>query len=183
MQNAVTVSAGNNYAVGAGRSTDIGSHHIGPNAASRYMGDSHITGSSHNVVSAVDIHAISSTGNQFFLRSSVDGEGTVCIGQRQDIQTAIAVTGLVAAGEISYTIEDGMIISLNGTENITQVNSGSYWMIYSDLLEKDGVIYADPTYGTYNHNGGTLASCSYGAESMPVIAGYTYALVFEEMTW
>ena len=91
--------------------------------------------------------------------------------------------GLVAAGEISYTIEDGMIISLNGTENITQVNSGSYWMIYSDLLEKDGVIYADPTYGTYNHNGGTLASCSYGAESMPVIAGYTYALVFEEMTW
>ena len=55
-------------------------------------------------------------------------------------------------------------------------------MIYCDLLEKDGVIYADPAY-SYSYNGLALASSSYGAEGLPVLAGYTYALVYEEMSW
>lgn len=90
--------------------------------------------------------------------------------------------GLVTAEKLSYTIQSGMITSINGTENISETNKGSYWMIYSDLLELDGVTYANPTY-TYDYNGKVLASCTFGAESMPVIAGYTYAIVFEEMTW
>ncbi len=90
--------------------------------------------------------------------------------------------GLAAAGMLTYTIADGMITSLNGTENITGAAGGSYWMIYCDLLEKDGVIYADPAY-SYSYNGLTLASSSYGAEGLPVLAGYTYALVYEEMSW
>ena len=75
-----------------------------------------------------------------------------------------------------------MITSLNGTENVTGDAGGSYWMIYCDLLEKDGVIYADPAY-SYSYNGLALASSSYGAEGLPVLAGYTYALVYEEMSW
>lgn len=90
--------------------------------------------------------------------------------------------GLTAAGTLTYTIADGMITSLNGTENVTGAAGGSYWMIYCDLLEKDGVIYADPAY-SYSYNGLALASSSYGAEGLPVLAGYTYALVYEEMSW
>lgn len=91
--------------------------------------------------------------------------------------------GLVEAGEISYTIEDGMITSLNGTENMSGLTSGSYWMLYSDLTELDGVTYTDPTFGTYTYAGKQLASCSYGAEGMPVVEGYTYAIVYEETSW
>lgn len=91
--------------------------------------------------------------------------------------------GLAAAGEITYTIKDGMITSLNGTENMSGVSSGSFWMLYSDLTELDGVTYADPTFGTYTYAGEQLASCSYGAEGMPVVEGYTYAIVYEEVEW
>ena len=52
----------------------------------------------------------------------------------------------------------------------------AYW-------ELDGVTYADPTFGTYTYDGEQLASCSYGAEGMPVVEGYTYAIVYEEVEW
>ena len=93
------------------------------------------------------------------------------------------LSALAEEETITFTIEDGMITSVNGTENVTELTSGSYWMIYSDLTEMDGVIYADPAYGTYSYGEATLASCSYGAESMPVVGGHTYALVYEELAW
>lgn len=91
--------------------------------------------------------------------------------------------GLAQAGEITYTMENGMITSLNGKENVSGASSGSFWMLYSDLTELDGVTYADPTFGTYTYDGEQLASCSYGAEGMPVVEGYTYAIVYEEVEW
>lgn len=91
--------------------------------------------------------------------------------------------GLAQAGEITYTMKNGMITSLNGKENVSGASSGSFWMLYSDLTELDGVTYADPTFGTYTYDGEQLASCSYGAEGMPVVEGYTYAIVYEEVEW
>ncbi len=88
--------------------------------------------------------------------------------------------GLVGEGKITYTIADGMIVSVNGTENVSEGSSGTYWMFYTDLVELDGVTYADTAY-TYEYEGKTLASFVYGVEEMPVVEGYVYAAVYERI--
>ena len=85
--------------------------------------------------------------------------------------------GLAERELITYTLENGMITSVNGTKN--DAASGSYWMLYSDLTELDGVEYGNAEWGTYEYGGKTLASCTYGAEGMPVVEGYTYAVVYQ----
>lgn len=91
--------------------------------------------------------------------------------------------GLAEEGKLTYTISGGMVTEINGKENVSGTNEGDFWMFYSDLTELDGVIYANPDYGTYEYNGKTLASCSYGIEGMPVVEGYTYAAVYRHTSW
>lgn len=85
--------------------------------------------------------------------------------------------GLVDEGIITYTLEGGMVSSINGVSNTSDFSS--CWMFYSDLIELDGVIYGNTEWGTYEYEGKTLASCANGVETMPVVEGFTYAAVYE----
>lgn len=77
-----------------------------------------------------------------------------------------------------YTGEYGFTITaVNGIQN--KEDWSSCWMIYTDLREYDGVVYATDEYGTFTYGEHTYASASYGASSLPVIQGYTYALHYD----
>ncbi len=84
--------------------------------------------------------------------------------------------GLKNAGEITYSLSEGMLSELNGVSNASDYSS--CWMLYSDLTELDGVIYGNAEWGTYDYDGRQLVSCAYGLELMPVIEGYAYAAVY-----
>ncbi|MBO5327991.1 MAG: hypothetical protein J6B04_02320 [Clostridia bacterium] len=77
------------------------------------------------------------------------------------------------------------ILSVNGIENYVAENglSGKSWMIYTDLTTLDDVVYSNAEYGTYEHDGKTLNSASYGVSGLPCIEGYTFALVYAEWSW
>ena len=77
------------------------------------------------------------------------------------------------------------ITSVNGVSESTDESgtSGYSWMLYTDFTEEDGVIYADPAYGTFEHGGKTLASASYGVSQLPCVEGYTYALVYQAWSY
>lgn len=68
------------------------------------------------------------------------------------------------------------ITSVNGTKE----DETHFWLVYTDLVTVggDGVIYSDPSFGTYEYNGKTLNSASYGVSALPCLEGYTYALVY-----
>ena len=77
------------------------------------------------------------------------------------------------------------ITSVNGVSERTDESgtSGYSWMLYTDFTEEDGVTYADPSYGTFEHGGKTLASASYGVSQLPCVEGYTYALVYQAWSY
>ncbi len=72
---------------------------------------------------------------------------------------------LVRDGHLTYTMENGMITSMNGTTPPT----GSYWMLYTDDAEN-----AVPAWGECVYEGRTYASALCGAETLPVKSGCTY---------
>ncbi len=77
-----------------------------------------------------------------------------------------------------YTGEYGFTITaVNGIHN--KEDWSACWMIYTDLTEYDGVVYATDEYGTFTYGTQTYASATYGASSLPVIQGYTYALHYD----
>ena len=84
--------------------------------------------------------------------------------------------GLQEEGIITYSMDGSMLAELNGVSNASDYSS--CWMLYSDLTELDGEIYGNAERGTYDYDGRQLVSCAYGLELMPVIEGYTYAVVY-----
>ncbi len=76
-----------------------------------------------------------------------------------------------------YTGDYGFTLTaVNGIEN--KADWSACWMIYTDLTEYGGVIYATPEY-TFTYGDKTYAQATYGASSLPVVAGYTYALHYD----
>lgn len=86
--------------------------------------------------------------------------------------------GLAESGLITYKMSGTMLSELNGSVNGV---SAHYWMLYSDIVELDGVIYGNAEWGTYDYEGKQLVSCSFGLELMPVAEGYTYAAVYQAL--
>lgn len=62
----------------------------------------------------------------------------------------------------------------------TKAEGNAYWALYTDLvtIEGDDAVYSTAEYGTFEYNGKTLYSASYGASNLPCIDGYTYAWVY-----
>lgn len=85
-------------------------------------------------------------------------------------------------GEITFEGYDSSygyyITSVNGVAEQTGTNSGYSWMLYTDLAELDGVTYSSADYGSWEYDGKTLNSASYGISYLPAVEGYTYALVY-----
>ncbi len=102
-----------------------------------------------------------------------EGENTVVIeaSAEDDGKTLLAVMeGLQEAGELTFTISDGMVTSINGTSQTTS----SYWMLYTSDAEN-----ANEQWGTFEYEGETLGSAIYGAGELTVKEGCIYLWAFE----
>ena len=83
---------------------------------------------------------------------------------------------LKTAGEIEFTVENGMITSINGIEN--PADYSSCWMLYTSDGDNSNsawgtVLYEDVEYG----------SAILGAESLKIKADNIYIWVFAETSW
>jgi hypothetical protein len=79
-----------------------------------------------------------------------------------------------------YTDSYGYYVtSVNGVEEVKGTTS-SYWLLYISYttLDGDSTIYSDASYGTYEVDGKTLNSASYGVSGIPYVIDATYALVY-----
>lgn len=77
---------------------------------------------------------------------------------------------LQEAGELSFTVSDGMIVELNGTKQ----TASSYWMLYTSDEES-----ANEQWGTFEYEGEVLGSAVSGAGELAVKEGCLYIWAFE----
>lgn len=73
-------------------------------------------------------------------------------------------------GKLTFKAENGMITSLQGTDNTTN----SYWMLYTSD-EKN----ANLEWGSITVDGKTLGSAIYGASELQIENGETYVWSYE----
>ncbi len=92
-----------------------------------------------------------------------------------------ALNALSEAGELEFSgtvSEYGLYIeSVNG---VSANPENQYWAIYTTLGDLDGIGYSSPDFGTYDYDGKTLSSASFGASGLPLVEGELYALVLSE---
>ena len=79
------------------------------------------------------------------------------------------MNALSEAGDLTFTISDGMVTSINGKEN----SMNSYWMIYTDDVEN-----GDKNW-TYTYNEKVYLSAKLGAGSLIVKDGCTYVWAYQ----
>lgn len=107
-------------------------------------------------------------------KSSVTTEEDVVVirvSAEQDGMALLAVMEeLQEAGELSFTVSDGMITELNGTKQTLS----SYWMLYTNDQEN-----ANEQWGTHEYEGEVLGSATLGAGELAVKAGCVYLWSFE----
>ena len=77
---------------------------------------------------------------------------------------------LQEAGELSFTVSDGMVVELNGTKQ----TPSSYWMLYTSDEES-----ANEQWGTFEYEGEVLGSAVSGAGELIVKEGCLYIWAFE----
>lgn len=81
-------------------------------------------------------------------------------------------------GQISFggegSREDFYLTSLGGLE----ADSGNFWAVYTTLGTWEGESYSNAEWGTWEYDGRTLASASYGLSGLPLVEGEWYALVW-----
>lgn len=88
-----------------------------------------------------------------------------------DGQTLLSyMESLQEDGKITFTVQDGMMVKINGTSN----KMNAYWMLYTTDMGN-----ADTSWGTYIYNGKTLGSAIYGAESLVIKNGETYVWTYQ----
>ncbi len=98
----------------------------------------------------------------FDLREASVAEGTTLLALMEERESE---------GALKFTMEDGMVTSINGTKNSTN----QYWMLYiSDGENSNG------EWGTYTYEGETLRSAIYGAETLTVKNGEIYVWVYQK---
>ena len=102
---------------------------------------------------------------------------------------------VIKASSTGGSLEDTMssfkkmgILSYEGSESeygfyLTSVNgytpdaeNNEYWAIYTTLSEYEGVEYSNSEYGTYDYEGKTCASASYGVSGIPMVEGEIYII-------
>ncbi len=78
---------------------------------------------------------------------------------------------LQAKGELTFDVENGMVVEINGTRNSTK----QYWMLYTS--DEDN---ASTEWGSYEYEGETLGSAIRGAGELEVKTGEVYVWVYTE---
>ena len=66
------------------------------------------------------------------------------------------------------------LTSVNGYT--PDASKNEFWAVYTTLGEYGGVTYSSAEYGTYDYQGTSCASASYGISGLPMVEGYLYIL-------
>ena len=101
----------------------------------------------------------------------------------------------IKASETGGSLEEAMselkkmgMLKYEGSESeygfyLTSVNgytpnseNNEYWAIYTTLGEYEGVEYSNSEFGTYDYEGKTCSSASYGISGIPVVEGEIYVI-------
>ena len=75
-------------------------------------------------------------------------------------------------GQMSFTVQAGMITSVNGKAN--PADFSSCWMLYTSDEEM-----SNAAWGEIDYNGGKLASSMLGADMLPVAEGEIYVWYYQ----
>ncbi len=94
---------------------------------------------------------------------------------RTDMLLIDYMNELVQKGELTCTISDGMITSINGIEN--PADFSSCWMLYTSDTEN-----ANSGWGTVEYEGVEYGSAISGAEVLKIKPGQLYIWVFKSFT-
>lgn len=90
------------------------------------------------------------------------------------------LSALREAGEIEFSGSEGDYgFFIESVNQKTADPASEYWAVYTSLGELDGTVYSSDEFGTYEYDGKTLASASYGISGLPAVEGELYALVLE----
>ena len=92
------------------------------------------------------------------VRCAEEDEGKTLIGYMNELQEG---------GKLDFTVEGGMITSINGTENAADYSS--CWMLYTSDAEM-----SNNAWGTVEYDGSEYGSAVLGAESLEIKAGEIY---------
>ena len=99
--------------------------------------------------------------NTVVIQASAEHGGKTLLSVMEELQ---------AAGELSFTVSDGMVVELNGTKQ----TPSSYWMLYTSDEES-----ANEQWGTFEYEGEVLGSAVSGAGELTVKEGCLYIWAFE----
>lgn len=77
---------------------------------------------------------------------------------------------LKSKDELSFTVDDGMVTSINGKSNTTN----SYWMLYTSDTEN-----ANNAWGTFNYDGEIYGSATLGAGALTVKENCVYVWAYQ----
>lgn len=98
-----------------------------------------------------------------------------------DVSVYDAMVSLQKDGKLTfdgYTDDYGFwLSSVNGKRSDSA--SSSYWAVYTDLTEYDGVVYSSEEFGSFTYDGTVCGYANYGVSSLPVVAEYVYAFCYE----
>lgn len=86
----------------------------------------------------------------------------------------IAMNGAQENEQITFTVENGMVTSINGVKNAGK----TYWMLYTD--DED---YSNSAWGEINYNEKIYGSATKGVSDLVVKDGKTYIWVFKEVNF
>lgn len=76
--------------------------------------------------------------------------------------------------QIDYTVDKGMVISINGINNV----GNKYWMLYTDDEE-----FSDTAWGEISYQDKIYGSATKGVSDLAVKDGKTYIWVYTELSY
>ena len=97
------------------------------------------------------------------------------IGGKTDMLLIDYMQQLVDEGVLTCTIENGMVTSINGTEN--PADFSSCWMLYTSDAEN-----SNTAWGTVEYEGQTYGSAISGAEALVIKPDQMYIWVFQSFS-
>ena len=97
------------------------------------------------------------------------------IGDNADMVLIDYMETLKQKGELEFTVENGMILSINGIDN--PADYSSCWMLYTSDAEN-----ANAAWGTVEYEGKEYGSAVCGAETLKVKADQLYIWVFQSFS-
>ncbi len=93
---------------------------------------------------------------------------------KSDMPLIDYMTKLKENGELDFTIENGMVVSINGIKNTA--NFSKCWMLYTSDSE-----YSNPSWGTVMYNENEYGSAMLGADLLVVKPDNLYIWVYNSL--